>query len=1424
MLHKKRKLCKTKDTSSSIPEKILCQQSQPTNGERDDDILKDGTEFCQLITKAGYIFKTGGSANQLNADQAVFQRDLRKSLKSHQNYPEVIDEFLETLRNLLEDPVRLRWSLMPTLTTPNFTSARGENQDSLIRLLLGIDLLQGKLTTFMLEKMAELAISEQSEIFDCKDIADIPHFILTQFQWLDRIVNSKELTDKLLEMLEVVPTNFQCDIIASIPDIVNDSDHSEVARRLCDLLLESRQLRIPILDTLSNLNIPSEIVTVTRATVLKTLPSLEIEDLPIVIKFLLNNLKPEDAFEIVSEVRNNLDFTTSFPPAKSSTPRKRKASDKTDRGAEFLTIDAIRSILRFQKTVCDNWIKAIETVKTPAEHKPLDLLLLILLHSLELRRKPVESLLRNKIRAGHFTEVLLQVTFGSHSEVLEEYSISVLNIAEVLLKSLEPIISSYGSTLYQKAFVAFNTFCKQEVISNLVTHVGSGITSEVDAALDTLVVLGDQATEKMASFGTFIKSILDFFDNLTLSQIKKVYRVLSVLAYQGGQEGRKLQDDTSIVIRKQLTNTNPKYQRMGVIGALMVSKSMAAAVTSMLTHSASVSSQEASTTETQQKIVELLEMVRSSTARTPEAIVLFYDELSKVILKGELESNVESWINETIINDFQEDFIVDIEPASSSNLMAVELKHGLDNLSGDDVCIALNLTPLLHKEETMKIGRESYFSCKERVVSTITLASNFRLLRICEQSQHGGTLEGIDALLGCPVYLPQSSAIAKFSSLSKAEKELICTSYFHCLNWFREIVNGFAMVGSTEVKEKVVLRLRDIIEMQKVLQQLLGEFPAYEPPMINFDYDNLEVQIPVHFAGAPNKTGSKRGKKPAAKKARKKGNQKSTSKHTQDQMSEITTQVNTSHLDVSTNISMNNTQIGEKTSEKLMDLTAYRVFFRELDLDVFVLLQNGLSLKSSPEISNNENDSNPKLGPSEIQFLLDDLTKKLDHSLLTSQWNRKIPFKSRIDKKLGFSNLDLYTPLEITTRMLELLPVLCQMLEDSSAFFQAIIAENDGVLDGIFSGDAVLLALCMELLLHSLNRILSWNGFLKGENRELHKQALQVLATRIGTLEGSQTGTKELLRHAFHYLVKFSESLPTFSSSVMLTRLLETLSLQVEDKELREELVKVADSFLKRDWLGSDGLKEKGAKHNQNIETLLRSTFSTFYKSFFHYLVDVVKSSACQAGENREARQKCLQNWFQVVKVFKLLVDQIKIFGGRSVLASSMKYGRQLVDSFKGQAIPLLNCLFRTHKEDVLNLLKNLQASTRYLQHVCNYVKGLKDAGLTRLVPPLKKSLESIIYLIMGMMAENKCKGAFWIGNLKNRDLQGNEILSQSTENSVSDASNENHSEESDTVPDDDQSDVELEEETCTGSPGLSKKQMKEGLVDEDQEYESEDF
>lgn len=43
----------------------------------------------------------------------------------------------------------------------------------------------------------------------------------------------------------------------------------------------------------------------------------------------------------------------------------------------------------------------------------------------------------------------------------------------------------------------------------------------------------------------------------------------------------------------------------------------------------------------------------------------------------------------------------------------------------------------------------------------------------------------------------------------------------------------------------------------------------------------------------------------------------------------------------------------------------------------------------------------------------------------------------------------------------------------------------------------------------------------------------------------------------------------------------------------------------------------------------------------------------------------------------------------------------------------------------------------------------------------MKKSLEMLVYRVKAMLAMNKCSGAFWMGNLKNRDLHGEELLSQ---------------------------------------------------------------
>ena len=47
----------------------------------------------------------------------------------------------------------------------------------------------------------------------------------------------------------------------------------------------------------------------------------------------------------------------------------------------------------------------------------VDLFALLILHSTANRKKAMESLMRSKIKIGHFTEEMLSAAFNSHSQV-----------------------------------------------------------------------------------------------------------------------------------------------------------------------------------------------------------------------------------------------------------------------------------------------------------------------------------------------------------------------------------------------------------------------------------------------------------------------------------------------------------------------------------------------------------------------------------------------------------------------------------------------------------------------------------------------------------------------------------------------------------------------------------------------------------------------------------------------------------------------------------------------------------------------------------------------------------------------------------------------------------------------------------------------
>uniref|UniRef100_A0A8C3M7H6 Uncharacterized protein n=1 Tax=Geospiza parvula TaxID=87175 RepID=A0A8C3M7H6_GEOPR len=1106
---------------------------------------------------------------------------------------------------------------------------------------------------------------------------NFPRLIINQFKWLERLLDSQDLVRKLMQMVSVSPVPIQHDIITSLPEILEDSQQSEVARELSSLLKQGRRLTVPILDALSRLDLDAELVAEVRQSAMTIVPSVKLEDLPVVVKFILQNVKAADAVEVISDLRKSLDLSSCVLPLQIHISSflmicsSSLSQVTTSQNCVKLLFDVIKLAVRFQKDVSEAWIKV------------LDLIVLLLIHSTNTRnRKQTEKVLRSKIRLGCMPEQLMQNAFQNHSTVIKDFFPSILALAQTFLHSAHPAVVSFGSCMYKQAFAAFDSYCQQEVVSALVTHVCSGSETELDISLDVLTDLVVLHTSLLMRYATFVKTILDSTQKLNPCQIRKLFYILSTLAFSQKQEGSYIQDDMHMVIRKWLSSTVPNHKQMGIIGAVSMIGSLST----------------------------LLDLVGFCCEQTPEVLALYYDEFANLIekQKGNLDLQLLDEFGKSLVEDFPSDFVVDLSPSvHGSFLFPVKSLYNLDEDQSQDA-IAINLLPLVSQSE---LDEGSVLICALQVaVSPLCLSPCFRLLRLYTAEQNSGSLEEIDALLGCPLYLTDLEVEGKLDSLSKQEREFLCSLLFYALNWFREVINAFCQQQDAEMKGKVLTRLQNITELQNVLGKCLAATPGYVPPLATFDSEALEAVPSVNAAillQFPFQSAADR-----------------------------------------------------EAGSPLAQLQSYRPYFRELDLEVFTVLHCGLLTKSVLDTEmHTEAREVVQLGPAELCFLLDDLCWKLEH-VLPSGSTRRVPFpKERGNKDIGFSHLCQRSPKEVAVCVVDLLKPLCKHMENMHNYFQAAV-QNKGAEDepGENIQEHQLMSSCYQLLLLTFHITLS-----------------ALFLPFPFPLIPSES---------FQYLLNFQQSVPSFQCAYILTQLLIAIAEKPMSGWKREKMVlghmfqvgqcsrpccvilyllisyvgfgfsvylEHTDNILKViEEISSVGVPElmNSAKDacSSTYPTLSRQTFPVFFRVMMAQLESSVKR--LKVGP------------FTDVRSLNLLAD---------IFISLLQYGRLFVEAFLKLAMPLLDHSFKKHTDDVQSLLKTLQMSTRQLHHMCGHSKIHQDIGLTNHVPLLKKSLEQFVYRVKAMLAFNHCQEAFWVGILKNRDLQGEEILTQASEERGSD-------------------------------------------------------
>uniref|UniRef100_A0A6I8MXM0 FA complementation group D2 n=1 Tax=Ornithorhynchus anatinus TaxID=9258 RepID=A0A6I8MXM0_ORNAN len=1146
------------------------------------------------------------------------------------------------------------------------------------------------------------------------DEMGIPQLIINQFKWIDRIVDGKDFNTKILQLVSIVPLALQHDIITSLPEILEDSQRGDMAKELCVLMKQNIALTIPVLDVLPSLYLGPELLVELRQSLMTQLSIVKLEDLPVIVKFILHSITATNALEVISELRMKLSLESCVLPSEIQSLHKSKeqARNQSDSSQSCIVLlcDVIKSALRFQKSMSEAWIKAIENIDSVSDHKALDLIVLLIIYSINPQsKKHIGKVLRTKAQSGCLQEPLLQRTFSGHPTVFRDYLPSLLSIAQILLRSVDHSVISFVSLLYKHAFLSLDAYCQQEVIGTLVNHVCCGTDVEVNISLDLLLELVVLKYSAMCMCSSLLKGILEYLDNMTLEQIRKLFTMLSRLAFgKGLEDSSHMQDDLHMVIRKQLFSHVSKYKLIGVIGAVSMVGDKATCPNSHKRPSGKAS-------DSQVRVTSLLELICSCSENSPQASVLYYDEFANLIQKGNLAP-------QTLVRLTKWWFLCRTDQSPVKALYHLE-----EDSPGE---IAINLLPLLAQQDLKKnIWDWTPADPEKKIVSPVCLPPFFRLLRICVQRQNAGKLDDIEGLLVCPIYFSELESQETLASMLQEERSFKCSLLFLAINWFRELVNAFCGQIDPDIKEKLIARLKHITDLQTVLEKYLAVTPGYEPPVANFDFDTLDG-IPHVKLAVLGKTRKKAG-----------AVLEPISNHS----------ILCSAVDFPQGL--------KKEKLPVVSLENYNTFFRELDLEVFSILHCRLWTPSplAAEFLTVDPELN-QLEPPQLLFLLDDLFRKMENTL--SPVAKQLPFLTK-GKNAGFSHLQQKSTDEIARCFLQLLTPLSNHMEVIHNYFQ-VRHLNDMEGAPTMHGQAQLvLASCYLRLLQIFHGLFACTWF-----KVVCKTHVAKITLILFLSPHSLT---------FRYLMNFQPSIPSFQCGLYLIKLQVAIAEKSLESQHKDKIAYQAKEFLCKIWLKPNGEKEKGSGFKDQLQSLL-SIYLTNTDNILKAIEEIVVVGVEQLTNSpKEAHSSTFPTlsrqtflvYFRVmmielektVRTFPANVPtdvqgQLKAFTDDFCWLLSLQYGRLFVDGFLKQCMPLLDSTFKKYWEEVDYLLKIFQLSTRQLHNMCSHSKIHQDVRLTSHVPSLKKSLEMLVLRVKAMLTLNNCQEAFWLGILRNRDLQ----------------------------------------------------------------------
>jgi len=398
------------------------------------------------------------------------------------------------------------------------------------------------------------------------------------------------------------------------------------------------------------------------------------DQMPHLLRFLLLSATPANAGRIIFQIREQLRFIGAVDPrAARSKKLKGKASANSTDGA---ILDTLRSGLRFKNMLCEAFLKELKSVDHPKDHKVIDVWLIMLIYANGgALQKSAEKILKSKILRGCIRETLFDQCIRGNTELVKEHFMLFLSVSDYLLACKEQKAREFASYLFTALFEEFtDTYSRQELVGSLVAHIGSGVSYEVSCSLDIMISLTSNNSEELIPISSHITGILDYLESFHEDNLRKVYDIFCQLAlaagFNTGSGGSSVANELLMVVRKQVSNPDMKYRRMGIIGALRIVSTIAHVDVNDTVNCSS------SQHPNSEEALELLKMSVNSCKFVTLPLIFLYDELAALLESKVLHSAILDWVG-NYVAEFDTPFLADLNNGELSE------KHLYDAIEGE---------------------------------------------------------------------------------------------------------------------------------------------------------------------------------------------------------------------------------------------------------------------------------------------------------------------------------------------------------------------------------------------------------------------------------------------------------------------------------------------------------------------------------------------------------------------------------------------------------------------------------------------------------------------------------------------------------------------------------------------------------------------